>query len=126
MGRGPEEIFKEGIVKLAQLSGAPLVPIAWAAKRAWILRTWDHFVLPKPFTRIVVVVGAPIAVPRDADAAQVETLRLAAQNALQALFKTARADSHDPRATHDFRASHDARAFRRDPGVQRGREYRAA
>ena len=89
--RGPEAVFKEGIVKLAQISGAPIVPIAWAARRAWVLRTWDHFVLPKPFTRIVTAVGDPIYVPRDADAAELESLRLRAQDAVQSLFKTAQA-----------------------------------
>ena len=88
--RGPEALFKLGIVKLAQLSGAPLVPIAFAAQRVWTFRSWDHFVLPKPFTRLVIAVGAPIAVPRSADEAQIEALRLAAQDALEALFKTAR------------------------------------
>jgi len=89
--RGPEDIFKEGIIKLAQLSEAPIVPIAYAARRAWVLRSWDHFILPKPFTRIVVAIGPPIVVPRTADPGQVEALRLAAQEALQSLFQTARA-----------------------------------
>jgi len=88
--RGPAGVFKLGIVKLAQLSGAPLVPIAWAARRVWIFDSWDRFVLPKPFTRLVIAVGAPACVPRDASEAEIEQIRQAAEHSLRVLFETAR------------------------------------
>lgn len=86
---GPRSQFKPGIVKLAQLSGAPLVPVAWAARSAWVLRTWDRFVIPRPFTAIVVAVGEPLAVPRDADDAQVAQIQRELERRLQALFESA-------------------------------------
>ncbi len=61
---GPHSVFKPGIVKLAQLSGAPLIPLSYYAERAWVLRTWDRFVIPKPFCRIVMAAGEPVPVPQ--------------------------------------------------------------
>lgn len=59
--RGPLRVVKPGVVKLAQKSGAPLVPICWRASRAWILkRSWDRFIIPRPFSRIDLHLGAPI------------------------------------------------------------------
>ena len=50
------------------MSGRPLLPLAYAASRA-ILFHWDRFVIPLPFSRIVIAVGAPRTVPRTLDAA---------------------------------------------------------
>lgn len=61
---GPAFAFKPGAVMLAQLTGYPVLPMAYAASRAWELGTWDHFRIPKPFSRIAVVVGEPRHVDR--------------------------------------------------------------
>ena len=66
--RGPRFVFKPGAILLAQMSGRPMLPIAYAASRA-ILFHWDRFVIPLPFARIVVAIGAPRRVPRTLDAA---------------------------------------------------------
>src|SRR5215470_856878 len=66
--RGPRFEFKPGAILLAQMSGRPILPMAYAATRAWTLQ-WDKFVLPYPFSRIVIAVGAPRYVPRVTDAA---------------------------------------------------------
>ena len=66
--RGPRFEFKPGAILLAQMSGRPLLPLAYAASRA-ILFHWDRFVIPLPFSRIVIAVGAPRTVPRTLDAA---------------------------------------------------------
>jgi len=56
---GPIYKFKPGPVMLAQLSGAPLVPMSYAARSAWTLNSWDRFMIPKPFTRVAIVIGRP-------------------------------------------------------------------
>lgn len=86
---GPHSQFKPGVVKLAQLSGAPLVPLAWSARHAWVLRTWDRFVIPRPFTRVVLVVGEPLFVPRGADDAEVERIQREMEARMQRLFEQA-------------------------------------
>ena len=48
---------------LAQMSGRPILPLAFAASRAWLIK-WDKFVLPWPFARIAIAIGEPRQVPR--------------------------------------------------------------
>jgi lysophospholipid acyltransferase (LPLAT)-like uncharacterized protein len=69
---GPCYEFKPGAILIAQMSGRPMLPLSFHATRAWRLRTWDRFVLPVPFSKVVVAVGEPRHVPRglDADALQ--------------------------------------------------------
>ena len=83
--RGPRETVKPGLVALARLSGAPIVPIALGASRAWRLRTWDEFTIPKPFARCVVRFGEPIRVLATADRAAQEAARKEIESALRAL-----------------------------------------
>lgn len=61
---GPRYRFKPGGLLLAQLSGRPLLPMAFAASRAWQFG-WDDFVLPWPFSRIAIAVGEPVMVGRE-------------------------------------------------------------
>ena len=73
----------------AQLSGVPVIPLAYAARPARVLRTWDKFVLVPPFARIVVVVGTPVYVPRDLNEAQRETLRIDLQQRMLETYQLA-------------------------------------
>lgn len=61
--RGPAERVKPGVVYLASRTGFPVVPVATAADRSWVLGSWDGFRIPHPFARVVVAYGTPIAVP---------------------------------------------------------------
>jgi lysophospholipid acyltransferase (LPLAT)-like uncharacterized protein len=65
--RGPAETVKPGIVSLARLSGASIVPVGVGASSEWRARSWDRFRIPRPFARCVIRFGDPIAVPRVAD-----------------------------------------------------------
>jgi hypothetical protein len=68
--RGPREKLKPGVLTAAQLTGCALLPVAAGASRSWWFEGWDRFMVPKPFTRIHVVYGEPVPVPRDADATE--------------------------------------------------------
>ncbi len=57
--RGPWRKVKVGVVTLARRLQVPLIPITSSCRRAWVLRSWDHMVLPKPFTKVVVAYGEP-------------------------------------------------------------------
>ena len=65
--RGPRRQLGPGVVALAALTGAPVVPLGFAARPARRLATWDEFLVPAPFARAALVFGAPLRVPRDAD-----------------------------------------------------------
>lgn len=76
--RGPVYVAQRGSVVLAQMSGVPIVPVGFAAARTWRLRSWDRLIIPKPFSRVAVVVGEPLEVAADTDLeAATERLRLA-------------------------------------------------
>ena len=53
--RGPARKFASGALVASQRTGAPIIGIGVSAKRAWRLKSWDRFMIPKPFTRIDVV-----------------------------------------------------------------------
>jgi lysophospholipid acyltransferase (LPLAT)-like uncharacterized protein len=65
--RGPRGQLQPGVVGLAALTGAPIVPFAVAAKPAYRLASWDELVVPLPFARCALVFGAPLRLARDAD-----------------------------------------------------------
>jgi lysophospholipid acyltransferase (LPLAT)-like uncharacterized protein len=65
--RGPSRRAQPGVVVLAALTGAPVVPVGFAARPARHLGSWDRFIVPLPFARAAAVFGAPIAVPRNGD-----------------------------------------------------------
>ncbi len=57
--RGPRHSFAPGAMLVAFRAGAAVVPIVSHVDRAWRLRSWDGFVIPKPFARVTVVYGTP-------------------------------------------------------------------
>ncbi len=83
--RGPREVLKPGVIRLARLSGAPIVPLAVGASREWRLPSWDEFRIPQPFARCVVRFGEPIHVPRAVDRAGEEAVRKDVEAALRGL-----------------------------------------
>lgn len=78
-----------GVVKLAQYSGKPIYTAAVASSRRIELKNWDRSAVNLPFSRIAVVAGEPIRVPRNADAATLEAARLQVESELNRI--TARA-----------------------------------
>ena len=63
--KGPARQLKDGAVVLAQKTGAVLVPIAWHASRVKVFeKSWDQFMIPKPFGKILFQYGEPVTIPR--------------------------------------------------------------
>lgn len=81
--RGPSESVKPGVVALARLSGAPVVPLALAASAEWRARSWDSFRVPKPFARCVVLFGDPVRVTPQPGRAADESARKEIEAALR-------------------------------------------
>lgn len=88
--RGPRMRAVDGVVRLAQMTGIPVVPATFGARWRKVLGTWDRFVIAWPFTKGCLVWGEPIHVPRDADAAAIEAARRQVEDGLNAI--TAEAD----------------------------------
>jgi len=68
--RGPAHVFAPGAAIASQRTGVPLLPIRASASRAWRLKSWDRFLVPKPFATVRVTYGPLTAVdaasPREA------------------------------------------------------------
>ena len=73
--RGPIYRAKMGPLKLAQLTGAPIGSFHLQPERAWVINSWDRFLLPKPFTRIVVSWGLWTMVSEETTNEELESLR---------------------------------------------------
>ena len=70
---------------MRRLTGAPIVPVAYATSRRRVLGSWDRFVVALPFSRGVFVWGTPIEIARNADAAACEAARRALEDELNAV-----------------------------------------
>lgn len=88
---GPRGVVQPGVIALARLTGAPIVPLAFSAHPAWRLGTWDELLIPTPFARGVVAFGSPFSVPADANRSRQEALGKELESALAQL--TWRADA---------------------------------
>ena len=100
--RGPKYVIKNGPVVVASKTGGSVVPIVLNSSRCWQLKSWDNFQIPKPFSKLQMIVGDPIEVPRDADEETIEIFRKKAENALLAIT----VDPASPAAGNDANASH--------------------
>lgn len=82
--RGPIYRTKIGPVKLAQMTGESIGSFYLLPERAWVLKSWDRFMIPKPFSRVAVSWARTVAAPaKDADAAALEAVRTELNDALE-------------------------------------------
>ncbi|HEY6066983.1 MAG TPA: lysophospholipid acyltransferase family protein [Thermoanaerobaculia bacterium] len=63
--RGPARVVQPGIVELARLTGAWILPITFSSARPRFLRSWDRYLVPLPFSKNVVAYGEPFLLPPD-------------------------------------------------------------
>jgi hypothetical protein len=82
--RGPNQTASMGIVTLAKLSGKLVLPITFSASKNKRLRSWDKFMVAKPFGRINFCIAAPIVI----DSAD-EAARIAIETAMNNLVEQA-------------------------------------
>jgi len=87
--RGPARVSKTGIVAVARLTGHAVVPLAFSARPAFRLRSWDASLIPPPFARVVCVFGEPLPVCSSLDVEQEQTLALELDRRLHALHRAA-------------------------------------
>lgn len=87
--RGPRYVVQRGIVTLAKLSGAPIVPMTFSASRRRHLRSWDQFLIPHPFARAVVIFGEPLSVPAAASKEEMEAIRRELEGSLRRITEEA-------------------------------------
>ncbi len=87
--RGPKYVAKPGPVVLARASGVPMAAFYVALSDAWVLKTWDELMIPKPFAKALVRFSAKVQVPAGADDARMEEFHRGLQSALERVTKFA-------------------------------------
>ncbi len=82
--RGPRYVAKPGPVMLARKTGCPIMVFHIGVERGkTFARTWDHFLMPRPFSRTVILFAPPIYVPADANTEVMETKHAKMQRELE-------------------------------------------
>src|SRR5438309_9168902 len=81
--RGPRRQVQPGLIYVAARTGLPIIPIGISFRRAWRMRSWDQFALPRPFTLGTCVTLSPIHVPNDMQLGQLDHYRKLVENAMK-------------------------------------------
>jgi lysophospholipid acyltransferase (LPLAT)-like uncharacterized protein len=89
--QGPRHVFKPGTLVIAQRAQAYILPFTFASTRAWVLRSWDRFTIPKPFSKSVAYYGEPIAIPAVLTEDEFESIRLMVEQKMLDLEEQAEA-----------------------------------
>lgn len=87
--RGPREKARRGVIELAYFTGCAIFPLGFGTSSYKKLNSWDRFVVPMPFSKVVFVLGEPIRVGREANREERECLRQELENKLIAVCKEA-------------------------------------
>ena len=85
--RGPAYELGPGIIFLAQKSGAPVAPVNMEYSNCWRLKSWDRFILPRPFSKVRVIIGQSHHVRSTTTPEEFETERLRLQGVMMALVE---------------------------------------
>jgi lysophospholipid acyltransferase (LPLAT)-like uncharacterized protein len=87
--KGPGFQVQPGTIYIAQRSSMPIVPITNSAEKRWTLSTWDRFIIPKPFSKTVIMLGKPIYVPAESASEELEKIRIDLESQLIELTQKA-------------------------------------
>ena len=89
--RGPKGVVKDGIINIAKLSQAPIVPMTWYSPSKWWIKfnTWDEFRFPVLGVKTIALYGEPIYIPSDCSKEETEMYRQKLETALNDLYKQA-------------------------------------
>ena len=85
--RGPRYHLNPGVIKLAQKTGIPVIPANVEYSRFWRLKSWDGFMIPKPFSRVEITIGKPVEIQQTATDEEFEQERLGLEQTLSAMMQ---------------------------------------
>lgn len=98
--RGPRQRLGDGPLRLARLSGAPLLPCSFSVKNRIMFNSWDRFILPLPFGKGRIKWGTPIFIASDASDEDLETARQQIEDEMNLFLEDIdTALGHDPIAS---------------------------
>ena len=85
--QGPFGKVKPGLIRIAQHACLPIVPTITSGQNLWVFNSWDRFMVPKPFSRVIIRFGTPIEVPEDLDEIKIQILQDRVAQGMEALYK---------------------------------------
>lgn len=83
--RGPRREAKPGLAMLSARIQAPIYPVTAVISRCWRLNSWDRFIIPCPFARVIYAGGKPIDPPASLDKAVIRAKTREIQDVLNTL-----------------------------------------
>lgn len=87
--RGPKFEVKPGVVRMAEITGTPIVPFICSARSSWSMPSWDRFMAPSWGSPIVYIFGDPIAVPARCTEDKREEIHKRLQETMEHLLQSA-------------------------------------
>lgn len=85
--RGPVYQLGPGIIFLAQKTGAPVVPVNMEYSSCWRVKSWDRFIIPKPFSKVRIIIGPPQRIGSTTSDGEFESERVRLQNLMMSLVE---------------------------------------
>lgn len=85
--RGPAYRLGGGVLFLAQKTGVPIVPVNFEYSACWRAKSWDRFIIPKPFSKVCIILGEPLRVRSTSTDEEFEAERARVENAMMALVQ---------------------------------------
>ncbi|WP_339136284.1 MAG: lysophospholipid acyltransferase family protein [Candidatus Electrothrix sp. GW3-4] len=85
--QGPALKMQPGAIMLAAKSGSPIMPVVWATKRYKAFNSWDHSVIPKPFSPLILQYGDLIYVEPKLTSVRVEEYRQQVETAMYRMYQ---------------------------------------
>ncbi|HAA87980.1 MAG: lysophospholipid acyltransferase family protein [Verrucomicrobiota bacterium] len=83
--RGPAHVLQPGVIKLAQITGFPVLPISIMYSRSIVLKTWDKFEIPFPFSKVRVLLNRFHYIEENSDKEKFEAMRVRLEEDLKVL-----------------------------------------
>ena len=85
--RGPAYEIGPGLIFLAQKTGAPVLPINMEYSSCWRVKSWDRFIIPRPFSKVRVIIGRPERIRSTSSDDEFESERLRLQDVMMSLVE---------------------------------------
>jgi lysophospholipid acyltransferase (LPLAT)-like uncharacterized protein len=118
---GPSLRVQDGALYFAKMSGAPIIPVCFSAKRAWIQDRWDKYMVALPFSKIICNVGEPIYVPKNATSEQFEEIRKKLEDFMIKQMRELDSELGVPSPEQDLTASEYKRKKREERAMKKGK-----
>jgi len=84
--QGPPEVIKPGLLRIARATGLPILLTAVSPQKEWVFNSWDRFMIPKPFSKIIVRFGKAVPVPKSMSKSDLEKERQRVEKQLKIMI----------------------------------------